>query len=576
MPPRRRDRQSPDPEEERETSRGRGRQVQNPEVERDLHNIRARLVDMEIRQRRTADIGDISESKNEDDAGHEEEEITAEDAANERLLKAVARMGAKAKMDIPVYEGNLDVEELLDWIRALDTYFDYEDVEEDKKVKHAVTRLKGHATLWWDELQADRRCQGKQKIKSWDRMIAKMKEKFIPRDYQITLFRRMQNLRQKLMSVKEYTEEFYRLNIRAGHRESNDEKVARYMNGLRYEIQDEMSMVTIRTVEDAYQMALKAEEKLSRKQSQRGRGRSQPRGKSVAQDKYQKPKEDWKKPQTRTERGGSSQRGKYAEQRGQHTEQRGGYADNNTFPRTRGRGRGRGGVITCFTCGKNGHKSYECPEKKKEGGETHIAEAQRRDVEAEDAEGGRSLVMRKVLLTPEKEVENSVQRNSLFRTACKTKDRVCKVIVDSGSTDNLVSTEMVEKLELETSEHPSPYRVSWLQKGHQVNVTKQCLVEFKIGGYNDKILCDVIPMDVCHLLLGRPWKYDRNVIHDGRMNTYTLEKNGRTHMLLPIKDKEVKLEVSNTILLMSGKELLTEVKKKEEPQFFVVRKPKLF
>jgi hypothetical protein len=105
--------------------------------------------------------------------------------------------------------------------------------------------LKGHAALWWDELQADRCCKGKQKIKSWDRMIAKMKAKFIPRDYQITLFRRMQNLRQKLMTVKEYTEEFYKLNIRAGHRESDDEKVSRYMNGLRYDIQDEMSMVTI-------------------------------------------------------------------------------------------------------------------------------------------------------------------------------------------------------------------------------------------------------------------------------------------------------------------------------------------
>jgi hypothetical protein len=84
---------------------------------------------------------------------------------------------------------------------------------------------------------------------------------------------------------------------------------------------------------------------------------------------------------------------------------------------------------------------------------------------------------------------------------------------------------MVEKMELETTDHPSPYRVSWLQKGHQVTVTKQCLVEFKIGGYKDKILCDVIPMDVCHLLLGRPWQYDRNVIHDGRMNTYTLDQN---------------------------------------------------
>ena len=94
--------------------------------------------------------------------------------------------------------------------------------------------------------------------------------------------------------------------------------------------------------------------------------------------------------------------------------------------------------------------------------------------------------MRKVLLTPEKEVqESSAQRTRLFRTACKTKDRKCKVIVDSGSTNNLVSTEMVEKLELETTDHPSPYKVSWLQKGHQVSVTKQCLVDIKIGGYND-------------------------------------------------------------------------------------------
>jgi hypothetical protein len=84
------------------------------------------------------------------------------------------------------------------------------------------------------------------------------------------------------------------------------------------------------------------------------------------------------------------------------------------------------------------------------------------------------------------------------------------------STDNLVSTEMVENLELETTDHPSPYKVSWLQKGHQASVTKQCLVDFKMGEYKDKVLCDVIPMDVCHVLLGRPWQYDRNVVHDGR------------------------------------------------------------
>jgi hypothetical protein len=245
--------------------RRRGRPGGNLEMERQMRDLRARLEEMEIAQRREVGAGDLSDSEVEEEAGHVEE-VTVEDASTERLIKAIGRMGAKAKMDIPVYEGNLDAEELLDWIGALDTYFDYEDIEEDKKVKHAITHLKGHATLWWDELQADRRCKGKKNIKSWERMIAKIKAKFIPRDYQITLFRRMQNLRQKLMTVKEYTEEFYRLNIRAGHRKSNDEKVSRYLNGLRYDIQDELSMLTIQTVEDAYQLALKAEEKLSCKQ----------------------------------------------------------------------------------------------------------------------------------------------------------------------------------------------------------------------------------------------------------------------------------------------------------------------
>jgi hypothetical protein len=149
------------------------------------------------------------------------------------------------------------------------------------------------------------------------------------------------------------------------------------------------------------------------------------------------------------------------------------------------------------------------------------------------------------------------------------------VIIDSECTDNLVSTKMVEKLKLEMNSHMNPYKVSWLQKGHQVMVSRQCKVEFKIGSYKDEILCDVIPMDVCHVLLGRSWKYDMNVIHDGRKNTYTLEKNGCKNMFLPIEDKGVKEEASPSILLMSGKELLKEVKKEQEMQFVVVGKPRV-
>jgi hypothetical protein len=149
------------------------------------------------------------------------------------------------------------------------------------------------------------------------------------------------------------------------------------------------------------------------------------------------------------------------------------------------------------------------------------------------------------------------------------------VIINSGSTDKLVSTDMVETNNLETITHLNPYKVSWLQKGHQVMVSRQCKVEFKICGYRDEVLCDAIPMEFCHVLLGIPWKYDRNIIHYGMKNTYTLKNNGCKHIFLPIEYKGVKEEASPSIVLMSGKELLKEVKKEHEMQFDIVGKPRV-
>jgi hypothetical protein len=116
-------------------------------------------------------------------------------------------------------------------------------------------------------LQANRRCKGKQKINIWDLVVSKLKVKFMPKDYHINFFKRMKNLRQRGFTVKEYTQEFYKLNIRARQRERDEEKVARYNNGLRYYIQNEISMATTKTLEDAYQIALKKEEKLANKKS---------------------------------------------------------------------------------------------------------------------------------------------------------------------------------------------------------------------------------------------------------------------------------------------------------------------
>jgi hypothetical protein len=87
-------------------SRRRDRPMIDPTVEREMRKLGARLDAMETAQRCTVNVGDVSEAESENEARNEGEEV----AVDERLFRAVARIGVREKMEIPMYEGNLDVE----------------------------------------------------------------------------------------------------------------------------------------------------------------------------------------------------------------------------------------------------------------------------------------------------------------------------------------------------------------------------------------------------------------------------------------------------------------------------------
>nr|GEV52978.1 reverse transcriptase domain-containing protein [Tanacetum cinerariifolium] len=99
-------------------------------------------------------------------------------------------------------------------------------------------------------------------------------------------------------------------------------------------------------------------------------------------------------------------------------------------------------------------------------------------------------------------------RTNIFRTQCKTKGKICTVIINGGSCENMVSTTMVEKLGLPIQNHPDPYKLTWLKKGNLVKVTHRCLL------------------------------YDRRVKHDGYRNTYTFKKDGISITLAPLNSKD--------------------------------------
>ncbi len=234
----------------------------------------------------------------------------------------------------------------------------------------------------------------------------------------------------------------------------------------------------------------------------------------------------------------------------------------------KGNGRRRGVGYQCYKCHKWGHRSFECPEAD-QAGQRGAYVAQLEEVttppqEAQNApETGEALVLDKVLFKPVKEVTEQAQWKALFRTFCKSRGKCCKLIINSDSIDNLVSIEMVEKLELKRLKHPTHYKVSWLQKGHQLLVDEQCKVEFQICRYKDKVVCDIMPMDVCHILLGKPWQYDRKVVHDGLKNCYKFVKDGIKHMFFPIKEEGTAGKSEPRALLVSGKQFLKQVEDSE-------------
>jgi hypothetical protein len=64
-------------------------------------------------------------------------------------------------------------------------------------------------------------------------------------------------------------------------------------------------------------------------------------------------------------------------------------------------------------------------------------------------------------------------------------------------------------------------------------------VHFTIAAYADYVECDVVPMQACTLLLGRPWQFDTNSVHYGNTNQYSLVHNGRSIVLLPMSPESI-------------------------------------
>jgi len=240
----------------------------------------------------------------------------------------------RLRMEIPEFNGQLHIEQFLDWISEVERFFDCMEIPDAKKVKLVVLKFKGGAAAWWDQTTANRAKFQRRPITTWDKLKKLLKERFLPVEFQSILYTQYLKCKQGQRTVTEYTEEFHRLGARNNLMESEEQQMARYIAGLKSNLQEKVFLQSHMSLMKAISLAEQLERQATKYSSF-----------SV----------------------GSSSKHSYAKDKGYSAVQEGKTATEEAVDLGKGKKPAATdqawGSIKCYKCQEMGHKANNCPKK---------------------------------------------------------------------------------------------------------------------------------------------------------------------------------------------------------------------
>lgn len=127
-----------------------------------------------------------------------------------------------------------------------------------------------------------------------------------------------------------------------------------------------------------------------------------------------------------------------------------------------------------------------------------------------------------------------IGRDMAFSEPSSPMGKLSKMIIDGVCTE-IVSTEMVEMLQLKVQRMEAPFQLAWVHdQSYHMEVTSSV---FLLGKYRDQVLCDMILMTTRDLLLDRSWLFDYSMGHNARDNSCTFMDCRMGFILRPQKTK---------------------------------------
>lgn len=282
----------------------------------------------------------------------------------------------------------------------MEQLFEAHEVAENRRVKLASLEFKDYALLWWDQAVKDRRRCGAREVEDWDDLKAILSKRYVPSYYHRELDQKLQRLKQGSKSVEDYYKEFETLRIRSNTLEDGEATIARFLNGLSYEIRDVVELQHFVDIEDLVHQASKVEQQIKR----RGNYKKHSSTKDVSHWKDKHKGEGAKSPTTATSKEG-------------------GKSSNPSKASS-------SSSIRCFKCLGRGHIASNCPNKKtmiargkdvyETASSSYSSSSSSSDKEDECKLAplqGDILMVRRPLGAKVKDIDDS-QRENIFHTRC--------------------------------------------------------------------------------------------------------------------------------------------------------------
>ncbi|OMO52468.1 Retrotransposon gag protein [Corchorus olitorius] len=473
-------------------------------------------------------------------------EGSGSDGEDKNLLGRMSALESKLESMMGLLKQSMQVRDVVEPAKA--------ESAAQSMAKQRVIEIPIYDVTWWESYNSGLEAEGMPPIRTWPEFTAAIKNQFYPLGYEKELRGKWQFLRQKKgQTVQEYTTEFRKQAMLIGVNLRGAETLAKYKAGLHYSLRTELALFNVKDLDDASIKAMHMEKRAKPFRDQQG---------------------------SRKEAESSVEKGKKA--------------DKKNASATRREER------TCEHCSKTGHTKDRCwelhPEKKPKNWKGKRTAVVRHDHtgKEEEIEGSEYPDEKLVCMAyraKQKHCSAASTSSDTGKAVARAPDSVkeelfwiyvqiqmSKVVAlyDSTSQRNLISQQLVKQLNLKSTPHPEPYPLGWLNKGAELQVTKQCTFKFAINEkFKDEVTCDVVPLDICQVIFGSPYLWDRDAVFYRRENVWKLVKDGVSYRICPAKDsKKLSLvsaqqakhlvNTSKRYLLLIVREIGADLEKLEE------------